>query len=193
MHALATSFILGYHGCDASVAERLLSGKPFRQSTNDYDWLGHGVYFWEVNPRRGLEFARELAKSERGKKIKVPAVVGAVIDLGLCLDLTTSAGITQVRTAHRELDKIAKAAGVDLPKNSEDQLRHNLDCAVIQALHGIRDASGEPSVDTVKGVFLEGKRVYRTAGFYEKTHVQVCVRNLNCIKGVFRVPRKMSR
>lgn len=34
--------VLAYHGCDAAVAERLLAGEPFRESVNDYDWLGAG-------------------------------------------------------------------------------------------------------------------------------------------------------
>lgn len=98
MHRLSTSFILGYHGCDKSVAERLLKGEPFRKSENDYDWLGPGVYFWEANPRRALSFAGE-AKNRKSFQIKAPYVVGAVVDLGLCLDLASEAGIEQVRFA----------------------------------------------------------------------------------------------
>jgi hypothetical protein len=45
VHRLATSFILGYHGCDANVAKKLIDGKPFKKSENDYDWLGPGIYF----------------------------------------------------------------------------------------------------------------------------------------------------
>lgn len=137
MHSLAASFVLGYHGCDAGVGEKLLGGEDFKHSTNSYDWLGHGIYFWETNPRRGLEFAEELKNAPRGRgKIKKPAVVGAVIDLGFCLDLTTSAGVEQVRIAHARLTKIAARAKFKLPKNHGDGLRRHLDCAVIQALHG---------------------------------------------------------
>jgi hypothetical protein len=61
VHRLSTSFILGYHGCDVRIAEALLEGKAFKQSLNDYDWLGPGVYFWEANPQRGLDFAIEAS------------------------------------------------------------------------------------------------------------------------------------
>ena len=44
--------------------------------------------------------------------------------------------------------------------------------------------------NSVKGVFVEGDPIYETAGFYEKTHIQICVRNADCIKGVFRVTDK---
>jgi hypothetical protein len=42
--------------------------------------------------------------------------------------------------------------------------------------------------DTVKGIFQEGAPIYQEAGFREKTHIQICVRDPECIKGVFRVP-----
>lgn len=67
-------------------------------------------------------------------------------------------------------------------------LLRKLDCAVINHLHQVRVSAGLPSFDTVRGFFLEGDRIYPGAGFLEKTHVQICVRNLDCIKGVFRVP-----
>jgi len=189
LHSLNTAFVLGYHGCDQAVAEHLLSGEDFRPSSNDYDWLGHGIYFWEANPRRGLEFAEELLAKRRGR-IMSPAVVGAIIDLGLCLDLTTSAGIAQVREAHRRLTEIHKIADLPIPRNKTDGLRRNLDCAVIEMFHDIRLRAGELAVDCVKGVFIEGSPIYETAGFHDKTHIQICVRKPDCIKGVFRVPAR---
>ncbi len=187
MHTLNSSFVLAYHGCDGAVADRLIAGADFRLSRNDYDWLGHGIYFWETNPRRGLEYARELALSKRGSHIKAPAVVGAVVELGLCLDLTTSAGLEQVKRAHEALARSVAKAGLPLPSNSKDFLRRNLDCAVIEQLHAIRARAGDPPIDSVKGAFIEGKPIYEGAGFFDRTHIQICIRNPDRIKGVFRV------
>ena len=54
MYEVLPSFVLGFHGCDRSVGENVLSGKTrLRKSSNDYDWLGNGIYFWENNPQRG--------------------------------------------------------------------------------------------------------------------------------------------
>ena len=188
MHRLSSSFVLGYHGCDSAVAEKLLAGSAFQKSQNDYDWLGPGIYFWEANPLRGLEFAQELKGLKRGPKIDTPSVIGAVIDLGLCLDLTTSTGTQQVASAYRQLVQLADKAGYELPRNSQDSLRRSLDCAVVRLLHDIRDNAGEPEIDSVRGIFLEGQPIYEGSGFYAKTHVQICVCNPDCIKGVFRVP-----
>jgi len=47
------SFILGYHGCDASLVAELVAGREsLKMSTEDYHWLGDGIYFWEHNAQR---------------------------------------------------------------------------------------------------------------------------------------------
>ena len=79
------SFVLGFHGCDESVGESILAGKiaHLTKSDNSYDWLGTGVYFWEANPQRALDFALQVVsggKVSKGK-IKKPFVLGAIIDL----------------------------------------------------------------------------------------------------------------
>jgi hypothetical protein len=58
----------------------------------------------------------------------------------------------------------------------------------VNHLHKVREIGELQVFDTVKGIFTEGGPIYENSGFYKKTHVQVCVRNLECIKGVFRVP-----
>lgn len=79
--------------------------------------------------------------------------------------------------------------GKALPRNEggDDLLRRNLDCAVINYLHEVRNNEALRPFDSVRGVFVEGKRIYENSGFREKTHIQICVRNSACIKGVFRV------
>ena len=93
-----------------------MAGAAFRQSQNEYDWLGPGIYFWEANPRRGLSFARELKALGRAKVDK-PAVVGAVIDSGLCLDLMTAVGIEQVQAAYEQLVYLSRQSDDILPAN----------------------------------------------------------------------------
>jgi hypothetical protein len=121
--------------------------------------------------------------------------LGAVIDLGLCLDLTSSAGIRALRASHQSFVKLCEAEGRAIPTNKggPDRLMRNLDCAVINHLHAVRVAARLPIFDTVKGIFQEGAPIYQDAGFREKTHVQICIRNLDCIKGVFRVPARYLR
>jgi hypothetical protein len=119
-------------------------------------------------------------------------VVGSIIDLGLCLDLTTLGAIDMVKVAYGSLKDTFEAAGKDLPRNGADLRLRRLDCAVVRRLHSILEQEGT-SLDTVRGVFIEGSPIYPNSGFNEKTHTQIAVRNLNCIKGVFRVPEEQLR
>ena len=179
MHSLSSAFVLGYHGCDSATGEKLLKNIPFHQSRNDYDWLGSGIYFWEANPNRALDWARELAKrtTRKGKAPFQPFVVGAVIDLGFCLDLISSNGIEAVEQAHKGLVATALASQVPLPVNQggTDLLLRRLDCAVIEYLHAAREEAKEPGFDSVRGVFTEANPLYPNSGFHRKTHIQLCV------------------
>jgi hypothetical protein len=68
--------VIGYHGCDAAVAAKVLAGQTkLESSTNPYDWLGEGIYFWEHGPQRAFEWAAEQADLS-GVKVETPAVQG---------------------------------------------------------------------------------------------------------------------
>ena len=43
----------------------------------------------------------------------------------------------------------------------------------------------------VRGVFFEGKDLYENAGFKEKNHIQIAIRNQDFIKGFF-IPRDLQ-
>lgn len=92
-------------------------------------------------------------------------------------------------TAHDVLQKTLREAGAEVPQNrgGRDLQLRKLDCAVITLLHDIRQSSDLEPIDTVAGIFIEGKLLYENAGFFEKTHIQICVCNQRQIKGVFRV------
>lgn len=163
--------------------------REFRPSQNDYDWLGEGIYFWEANPLRGLQFAQEVAIREP-KRIKKPFVVGAILDLGYCLDLTTSAGLQMIRDAHNALSEIYQAAGLPMPVNRPEKFKHPLDCQVINHLHKILAEKDHSPVDSIKAIFQEPPQLYPGSAFMEKNHIQIAIRNVDCVKGVFRVPKK---
>lgn len=63
--------------------------------------------------------------------------------------------------------------------------------AVIEKIHSITQNPkyGLEPYDSVRGLFIEGDEVYPGSGFREKTHVQICIVNPNCIKGYF-IPRE---
>ena len=80
--------------------------------------------------------------------------------------------------------------GKDMPVNTplgrnNDLLLRELDCAVIENLHFFRAPGAIQPFDSLRGVFSEGEELYENAGFKEKDHIQICIRNPNCIKGYF--------
>ena len=185
------SFVLGYHGCDQSIVESVVSGKTqLKPSRNDYDWLGDGIYFWEHNPQRAYEFAVEMAKSPHPsrQKITIPSVVGAVINLGHCLNLLDSRHIKMVLQAHRDLIDYMDMVGSKMPKNTggPDRVSRKLDCAVLRLLHETREHQGDRPFDSVRAALFEGGELYDDSGFAQRTHIQICVRSHTQIHGYFR-------
>ena len=109
--------IFGFHGCDKHVADAVLTGETkLSASENAYDWLGRGIYFWEHGPLRALEWAQQQAL-RKGSRIKTPAVLGAVIQLGNCFDLLDVRYTRELaRSAARMIDT-ASSLGIRLPRN----------------------------------------------------------------------------
>ncbi len=68
MYSSLPSFVLGFHGCDESVSKKIINGGDIlKPSNNDYDWLGNGIYFWENDPYRALEYAKHLQEKPQKK------------------------------------------------------------------------------------------------------------------------------
>ena len=184
MYQKLPNLVLGFHGCNKEVFQKVIKGgQHLRKSNNSYDWLGNGIYFWEQNYQRAHEWAR-------GRYGTNAAVIGAVIDLGYCLNLTDSASSEMLRKGYDILKVRCERIGIDLPHNrkstkSDDILLRDLDCAVIEQIHDFNRVSQNPMYDSVRGIFIEGGAPYEGSEFREKTHVQLCICNPNCIKGYF--------
>lgn len=203
------NLLIGFHGCSRSTAELLLSSTTadnISRSTKPYDWLGHGVYFWENNLARAWEWAQ--AKATRGE-IDEPAVIGAVLSLDHCFDLLDSRFIDMLRAYHDVMVAHYTSISKPIPANTDskhdvykDKILRELDCAVIEFMHQkIREKISEDTqrqgfagitpFDSARGMFAEGGPAFTGAGVQLKNHIQICIRNLNCIKGFF-LPRQAT-
>lgn len=185
MYAKLPNLVIGFHGCSQETYTNVLyNNQQLKKSDNKYDWLGNGIYFWENSYQRAYEWADKKYK-------KNAAVLGAVLDLGLCLNLTDYNSTDILRQGYEMLKMKCTVLGIDLPENKQgksktDLLLRDLDCAVIQQIHEYNKETGKTPYDSVRGVFTEGENIYPNAGFVEKTHIQLCIVNPNCIKGYFR-------
>jgi len=140
MYYSRPGLIIAFHGCEAAIRNKLLSNPDFiKKSEKPYDWLGHGMYFWENNIDRALEWAKD--KKRRGE-IDTPAVIGAVLDLGYCFDLSDSRFISMIKGSYSLLAQTYKDVGETLPQNRDiktdhhkDKILRELDCKVIEFMH----------------------------------------------------------
>ncbi len=177
---------MGSIRCDAEVARRIVAGNDtLLPSTNDYDWLGHGHYFWEDSAQRAFLWAEEECQKGHSS-IKRPSVLGAVIDLGNCLNLIEVEYLDLVRTGYDRFLEFMEEIGEPIPKNTGKGYRaRKLDCAVFQALHQFRREDSLLPFETVRAFFVEGAPLYPTAGIRHLDHIQICVCNLKNIVGYF--------
>ena len=182
--------ILGYHGCAVERFEAaVLRGVHPPQSTEDYDWLGRGIYFWEHGPQRALEWAQSKCRRED----RDPAdarVLGAVIQLGSCLDLLDVHATRLLGEAYPAFEA-ALPADSPVPTNTtvasrtaptvDDVLIRRLDRAVIEFAVDIVS----PPYQTVRGAFWEGGPAFPNSAIQTKSHIQIAVRDTSCINGYF--------
>jgi hypothetical protein len=170
--------VVGYHGCRRDFARDLVAGRLSRErwetSRNDYDWPGEGIYFWEHAPGRAWQWARERYEDEG-------AVVAAEIRLGRCLDLADTGFTDLLRQSYGDIVLLYQRNGLNLPKNSgRDFKLRKLDRLVIDRL---TEFAGHKGIfyQTVRCPFEEGDPVYRGGMIRTQSHVQIAVRDRNCI------------
>lgn len=180
MYNSLSNLVLGFHGCNRKTYNDVLhEHHGLKTSNNTYDWLGNGIYFWENSLSRAIDWAS--SKFEEGDAF----VIGAVMDLGYCLNLTDYGSSQILKSGYEILCEDYKNTRKELSKNrgkrGNDVLLRDLDCAVVQRVHQLNKELNKSAYDSVRGVFTEGYSVYDGSGFMEKTHIQICVVNPNCI------------
>jgi hypothetical protein len=184
--------ITGFHGCDKSIGLKVLNGEEnLKLSTNKWDWLADGIYFWEQNPYRALDYAIDCANGAQVHKgkIKTPFVIGANIALGNCLNLVEPRAVEAVEKAYADLKLVYENLGQELPKNNNNV--RLLDCAVIRMLHYSNNKLGNQKYDTVRCAFNEGDEIFPGSNFTKKGHIEVSVLNANNIMGYY-LPRPID-
>jgi hypothetical protein len=180
------SQVVAFHSCDKKIGLKILNGEEdLIASENAWDWLGTGIYFWEFNPERALEYAKESATGKQFNKIKIetPFVLGANILLGNCFNLLDSRAIENLHEAYNYLQILYEISDIEMPKNKKTIRK--LDCAVIKAVHEINKLQNRNPFDTVRCAFVEGNEIYPTSNFTDRLHIEISVINPQMIQGYF--------
>jgi hypothetical protein len=177
---IAPRTVVAYHGCSMATAEIILTDNRFLPSTNTYDWLGAGIYFWEYAPYRALEWAR-LKCTKSGDEA---AVLGAKVRLGRCLNLLDTRHSAGLSYAY---DLIAANLHKSvIPANTRTGA-HYLDREIIDTYcMNVPFETNRPH-QTVRGCYPEGTPVFPGSKLLSHTHVQIAVREAVCISDVHLV------
>ena len=192
MYIQNPAYVLGFHGLDEIIGRQVLNAEDtLKHSTNTYDWLGHGVYFWENSPERAKQWAED-SSNRNSSPVKSPFVIGAIIDLVICFDLLDKHWIDRLAEAYDLLVLSLAEGGHTIPENQAwgindmDFKRRELDCAVIRFAIQLTEKSENIKIDSVRAAFWEGAHVYPGAGFRTHSHIQICcIDTEKCIKGIF--------
>jgi hypothetical protein len=186
MDFTSPSIVLGYHGTDLETGLQILLGKKsMSPSENSWDWLGSGLYFWENDSERAFEYAENVSKNTQfaTAKIKTPFVLGAIIDLKFCLNLTNIGSTPVLKEVYQDLSKYYENLDEKPPQNNGGNRK--LDNQVFRTIHSSRKIQNLQPFDTIRSPFPEGDPVYPTSELRDRTHIQICICNPKCILGFF--------
>jgi hypothetical protein len=171
--------LVGYHGTNIESARQILQ-TGFTPSRNNYDWLGKGVYFWQDAPYRAWHWAGEHCKNKGGD----PAVIRSLVKIGRdefmdLLDYSQDPNwANRLSRTHEYLQQQPRSV---LPPNKRAIKYHSLDRLVVDTL--IEDILKPVNINilAVRACFQEGEEIYPGSAIYNKSHIQVAVRDTSSI------------
>ncbi|MBI5000371.1 MAG: hypothetical protein HZB92_02435 [Euryarchaeota archaeon] len=165
--------VKAFHGTTHEKALHIVQTQQITPSTNPYDWLGHGIYFWEGSYERARHWAEK-------KYSKNAAVVSTKIKLGRCINLFDLSWNEVIKRAHKELRQRCESNGVIMAINKNG--RRELDCSIINYI-----TAHFYNVDTVRAAYIEGESVLPTSLFVGLAHIQLVVRNIDMITESYQI------
>jgi hypothetical protein len=125
-------------------------------SSNPYDWLYDGMYFFEGDSARALKLAKASSTRPQHKltrnPIATPAVVGAIIEIDRLFDLTTQSGIENFSLAAKLMVKAYEVNGEDPPKNQPafegdtENLHRAFDREACKMVHALRNHANTEAI-----------------------------------------------
>ena len=165
--------VTGFHG-PSRIAANCILKEGYVVSSNEYDWLGDGVYFFLDAPIR----ASELAKARYGDEF---AVVESRIQLADCMDLLDIKWASILSDAYNQFIGRVKKLNVPVPRQTEGA--HRLDREVINYCIGLLKENGI-LIKCVRAAFSECRPVFPNSALFDRAHVQIAVRDLSIIKNI---------
>jgi hypothetical protein len=176
------AIVYGYHGTSLDSANSILMS-GFEASRNDYDWLGTGIYFFQDAPQRAWEWA-----ASRHSNL---AVIGALIEINGFIDLLDIGWFEILQESHHLLVDEYRRTGRRIPSQNPESGVRWLDSAVIDyAVEEVIEVRYNTRIYGFRAAFPEGEPVFENSAMFDRTHVQIAVRNPSVIKQIWLEKRR---
>lgn len=161
------AIIKAYHAGGTDEIEKFLLGSLYiKQSYNDNNWLGNGLYFWENDSRRA-----ENWQIQKGKG----SILECEIDTGDLLNLLEDNDEAAGFFANaRSLSDRHRATH----SNNKATQRFALDCKIFNVLK----ADFQTRFAGVRMAFYLGESASENGNLYTDQHIQVCLWDLSVIQ-----------
>jgi hypothetical protein len=190
MSEIQEILVHGYHGTTVEKAE-VICREGFRDSTNDYDWLGKGIYFWQDAPELALIWAR---RRHRNSDLAV-IYAEIMMNIDLTIDLFDSNPDNGYIQAFRDSYKRFRDLISTMPRTEQQGLFHRLDKLMIDFAvdNLIPSTHSGKKIQVVRSVFIHGEPLFppfeqnEKSALHDMSHVQIAVRDHNVIRSHYRI------
>lgn len=162
--------LTGYHGTNRVHADQITSGKMFKASSTDKEWLGTGIYFFE-------RYEDALLWNRGSSDVYADAVMHAIIKLedDEYLDLDLANGKLIYDAIIKNLAKSGHTITGDISART---------CLIMNL---IWDSCKR--VQVLAASFPTEEQAFTTLFDYRKKRREFCVRNNKSIKSIVEVER----
>lgn len=184
-----TERLLLYHATTRDAWHRIQQSGSMSPSENNYDWLGHGIYFWQAAPVRAWIWKRFEALPKRSRASAADAVV---LEYELALNTDECLDLLDIRW-HDVLEKLGlMVPGVWRRQGVTDEVikkrlqrnarlaqpqKHYLDCAAVNTVCTYLEHIESIRITCVRGAFQCLDRLYPYSAFRRGDHVEVAIRD----------------
>lgn len=179
--------VRGYHGTTLRAANSILDN-GFDFSTNKYDWLGKGIYFWQDAPQRAWNWAVEYTQNKHPDD--APVVLCSELDLNNCMDFLDSnpgndwyfALNNTYKLLKERISQMTEEEYKQFPPPIQKGKLHGWDrCCIDFLIKEILEPQ-EEYISSVRAAFSDGKAIFENSGLYDLAHVQIAIRDLKMVK-----------
>jgi hypothetical protein len=182
MSKIQQILVYGYHGTNLERAESILR-EGFTASSNDYDWLGEGIYFWQDAPEKAWLWAKKK-HHQNSAVIRAEITINIDFTIDLFDSFPENAYLMSLKQAYEHFRHLLSTT--DLIKQKGGY--HGLDKLIIDYVANILipELQGK-HIQVIRSVFIEGEPIFPSLGkneksaFHDESHVQIAVKDSSVI------------